>query len=124
MNKSNIYLATFVLAIIMISCSDNILFQDEKILISKSESQLSVVNKDDKTIYYFVVDQEVIPLINWAPNESGEKILSGSKATINFNEIIGLQEKNIEPGTKVVFYYWGSAFNTSYDVKNVVVTLK
>ncbi len=108
--------------IVSLSCLDPITYEDDIILIVKGDSQLNIKNRGENTIYYFIVEQNTVAFIEWAPIVGETYILSGETVTVKYSEIYGLENLVINK-TKVIFYYWFESVNSIYDVKGLAIDL-
>lgn len=113
----------FTISITSISCSNPVLFENNIISISKNDSLLKITNRDDNTIFYFIIEQNAAALIDWVPSTKVPIIPGGSAVTIKYSEIEGLQNLTVKKDTKVIFYYWHAPNHNLFDVKNVVINL-
>lgn len=106
----------------MTSCSDGPFEVDEDQIQSMvAHGELNILNKSDQTIYYFVVDSEVLPVIFWAPKSSDENRLRGfTSKSFPLNEILSGDK---ESGT-VVFFYWQKEEDISTeDIKSIGINI-
>jgi len=99
------------------------IYSDDTIFISKSDSQLKITNQGNNTLYYFIVEQNTVATINWAPGAGEPYILSGKTVTVKYSEIYGLKTQIVNDDTKVIFYYWIASDNSNFTVKNIVIDL-
>lgn len=96
------FLSVFIL--IIGACSGGpIQVAEDEVIGEINQSQLTVFNSSDQSIYYAVFDQSILPYILWAPISSEEnKILSFHKKSFVVSDILN-EDKTT--GT-IIFYFW------------------
>lgn len=104
---------------LLAGCSDNpVAYKDKDIAVKITGEGLEVLNKMDRPIYYFGVDQETAAVIFWVPRSTAEnEIKPLRKETIPFSDIAGYKE-----GSTVIFNFWTSQEpEEQVDVRNIVI---
>lgn len=74
------------------------------ITVSQIASQLNLLNNTEERLYYFIVDQNTLAVINWAPSvgENQAKIAPYGQARIPLSEVTGYSDES----EVIVIYYW------------------
>lgn len=105
---------------LMTACSDNpFSYQTDDIAVRVTSEGLEVLNKMDRPVYYFGVEQGTAAVILWAPISRPEnQIKPRRKKAILFSEIAGYKNNS-----KVIFNYWTSENpEVEVEVRNIVVS--
>ena len=106
----NIKHLTFLVIFIcsgIISCSDNAVdFKSDEIEGEVSKNRLTIINKLDNPIYYFVVERETARTIDWGPLSTDEnKINPQQNKQIELNDVHGYQKWK-----QRIIYYWSVVY--------------
>lgn len=74
------------------------------ITVTQVDSQLNLLNNTEERLYYFIVDQNTLAVINWAPSvgENQANIAPNGQARIPLNGITGYSDES----EVIVIYYW------------------
>lgn len=98
-------------------CSDNtIQVEEDRIIGTVNQNQLTVFNSSDQDIYYAVFDQSILPFILWAPISSEENRIAGfHKKTFEVSDILSGDKT---AGT-IVFYFWVEEKSEDANIKFV-----
>ena len=67
-------------------------------------SGIEIRNRSSTTLYYFIVDQDALAAILWAPSVTDEtpSVNPFSSKSIPFSEVLGYENET----TTIIFYYW------------------
>ena len=119
-----LYLLVIVLLSLfsIISCSIPNEYQNDDIFVTRGNLELKIINKSDRTIYYFIVEQNIAAIINWAPSLNSPSIQSGKYVAVKHSEISG-ENQSVKKGSKVNIYYWYAPSLSKYDIKGVVIEI-
>lgn len=105
------------------SCSDGPLeVEEDQIQSTVADGELIILNKSDQTIYYFIIDSEILPQIYWAPVSTDENKLAGfTSKSFALNEIL----TGVKDSGTVVFFYWQKEedVNTE-DIKSIGIQIE
>ena len=87
----------------LFSCKDDNV-DPNPITVTQVDSQLNLLNNTEERLYYFVVDQNTLAVINWAPSvgENQANISPNGQARIPLNEIMGHSDES----EVIVIYHW------------------
>lgn len=74
------------------------------ITVTQVDSMLNLLNNTEERLYYFMVDQNTLAVINWAPSVSEDQanITSYGQARIPLSEVTGYSDES----EVIVIYYW------------------
>lgn len=116
---SQITISVLFVWLAIISCSDNPLaFKSDEIDVLVSKNKMTIINKTENPIFYFVVERETAAAINWVPISSSEnEIIPQQNKQLNLNDVFGFKA-----GRQIIVYYWSDPNPQS--IKNIVVNTK
>lgn len=99
----HLYVLLLFTSIVFISCSEDEV-DPNPITVSQVGEQLNLLNNTSDTLYYFLVDQNTLAVINWAPsvNDNQENIDPNGQARIPLTEVTGYSTET----EVIVVYYW------------------
>ena len=113
----------FLLFLIFSSCSTSFESLEDKVRISTTSNDIIIHNQLDERIYFFVVEQQILAVINWAPSKSGPVIKSRKSVNIPFNKIFNGKSEQVKSGDKVVVYWWTNSLQDFNDVHSEVIAI-
>jgi len=113
----------FLLAIILSSCSTSFESFEDKVSISATSSHIIINNQLSEEIYYFVVEQQILAVIDWAPSTSGPVIKSIESLKIPFNDIYNGKQEPVKSGDKIVVYWWTNTIQDFNGVHSEVIAI-
>jgi hypothetical protein len=119
MKKLYLFVIVLLSLFCIISCSIPNEYGNNDIFVTKGNLELKIINKSDHIIYYFIVEQSIAEVINWAPGLNGPSIQSGKHVAVKYSEIYAGENQTVKKGSKVDIYYWDS----KADVKGTIIEL-
>jgi len=88
------------------------------------DNNLTVENNTPQRIYYIALESEFATLVDWLPGFNGPFIESGKKSVLPFSEIANGNEDPVQPGDRILFYWWTAENTEQPDVHYESITLK
>lgn len=87
------------------ACGREIVFDEEGFRVERSvPAALTLINGTPERVFYFVVDQETLALINWAPCIDPHQCVGidpGERVQVSYAQIAGYQ-----PGSGAAVVFW------------------
>lgn len=111
------------LGIFFISCSTVFDSSTHGVRISSSSDKLTISNYTHEKIYYFVVEQQILAVLEWSPSISEPSIKSRESLKIPFSEILNGKTEPVQPGDKVVAYWWTADYQDFSDLHTEVISI-
>lgn len=117
-------LPLLLISIVILSCTEEDI-STSQLAISTSTEHLTLKNNSDSTIYYFIIDQNSLNRIDWAPTVGKE---TPQIKPISKTEILITDFKNEQIQTnKYVVSYWNAMLidnaPSAGEVKTQIVTI-
>lgn len=113
----------FLILLILYSCSTSFGSLEDQVSITTISNHIIIDNQINDGVYFFVVEQKILAVINWAPSKSGPVIKSGKSVKIPFNEIFNGKSEQVKPGDKVVVYWLTNSLQDFNDVHSEVILI-
>jgi hypothetical protein len=77
---------------------------------------LNIKNNTGKTIYFISFGEDILPLIDWAPNCSNNAISANISVNKNLSEIAGYSDED-----KLAIYWWECTGNNAGEIHSVLL---
>jgi len=104
------------------ACSNPIEYEDPSVRVSVGDKALKITNIGFGRIYYFVVDRELLAVIDWGACFRGPSLSNQESVSILYEDIYGLNEP-IKSGTEVMVFYWDDSNREDPEIKIQAVEL-
>ena len=101
-----------------ISCSDGLVdFESDEVEGSVSEGKVTVFNKLNNSIYYFLIERETAARTYWtATSADKNQIKARSTKRISLKDIYGYERED-----EILLYYWKGKDSGPGDIKHILV---
>lgn len=101
-------LASFLLLLPAVACDDPT--APDGVGIRVANERIDVVNTGDEPVYTFVVDENLLALVDWLPcvTEQCGRILPGETRRLTYEEL------GAAPGHTVRLYYWRAVYDGGF----------
>jgi len=116
------YRLLIIFLVLLLACSEGTKSNADIDVISQNLN-LVIKNNTEQNIYFNVIEETCIPLIDWIPSLAHPMIEAGASAQYSFADIIDcIDGRSVQTGDPVTIYWWAANFEKN-GIKNMRIIL-